>query len=371
MIPVFRPTTAEEEADAVKKVLDSKWIGLGSVTHEFELEFARYLGAQFAVGTNSGTAALHIALMIAGVKSQDEVILPALTFVSCAHAVRYCGGQPVFADVEGEALTIDVADVERKITPRTKAVMAVHFGGHPCALDELTELCKEKGLALIEDCAHASGAEYHSTKVGTFGTGCFSFHAVKNLATGDGGMVVVRDRGMMEEARKYSWLGITKTTWDRYGKADVSSSNWDYLVENIGYKYHMNDITAAIGRVQLSKLDASNRARREVAKYYSEELKDENWITLPVEKKDCKSSFHLYPIRVKERDKLITALAKAGIATSVHYRPLYHHPPYQALRTSLRITDSEWPMLISLPMYPELKEESLEKIVGVIKNFQS
>jgi len=368
VIPVFRPTAGEEEANQVRRVLLSRWIGFGSETLSFEDEFSKHIGARYACATNSGTAALHLALVAAGVKRGDEVILPALTFVSCAHVVRYCGATPVFADVDRKYLTLDPTDLAEKITDKTKAVMAVHYGGNPCDLSRLVRICKKEGIALVEDAAHAAGALYRGRSVGTFGIGCFSFHAVKNLTTGDGGMITTEDKKVHEHLRKLAWLGITKTTWNRYGKTSAKG-NWDYGVEEVGFKYHMNDIAAAIGRVQLKKLEASNRHRREIAKSYDESLSSEGWIELPEEREDCYSSYHLYPIRVPERDRLIAQLARKGIATSVHYRPLYHHGPYRRYRTKLSVTDAEWSKLISLPMYPEIEQESLREIISAIKEF--
>lgn len=353
----------------MRDVLLSRWIGLGSVTNAFEKEFCKYLGVKYGTATNSGTSALHLALAALGIGRGDEVILPALTFVSCAHVIEYCGAKPVFADVEEDNLTIDPEDVRRKLSTRTRAVMAVHYGGNPADLSGLMKICRERDIALVEDAAHACGAEFHGDKVGTLGVGCFSFHAVKNLTTGDGGMVVASSKRMNNMLRRLVWLGITRTTWDRYGRASSSKRNWDYSVKDIGFKYHMNDIMAAIGRVQLSKLDKDNDRRRQIARIYSDNLSTESWISLPHERRGCKSSFHLYPVRIRRRDKLIEHLAKKGIVTSVHYRPLYYHAPYRRYRLDLPETEKAWHELISLPMYPELTAESVEYVTKSIREF--
>lgn len=368
MIPVFRPTTGDEEASAVREVLNSRWIGLGSITRTFEDEFARYLNARNAIATNSGTAALHLSLVAAGVKSGDEVILPALNFVSAAHVIMYCGAKPVFAEIEEDNLTLDPSDVEAKTNERTKTIIAVHYGGNLCDLQALSGICRSRSAVLIEDAAHACGAEYMGEKAGTLGIGCFSFHAVKNLATGDGGMITTKDKRTAERLRRLVWLGISHTTWDRYGKPS-ERRNWDYRVDEIGFKYHMNDVVAAIGRVQLKKLDESNRRRREIAKYYSDSLSSEEWIDLPQVRKGCVSSYHLFAIRAKKRDKLVSYLAKKGIATSVHYRPLYYFKPYRRFRLALPVTERTWRRLVSLPIYPEMTLDSQDKVVSAIKEF--
>jgi len=374
MIPVFRPSVGEEELNAIREVLESRWIGLGPKTEEFERKFAEYVDAKYAVGTDSGTAALHLALIGLGIGPGDEVIVPSLTFISCAHVILYCGGRPVFVDVNEDTLTMSIQDLHRKITKRTKAIMPVHYGGHPCDMDPILDIAKEHNLIVVEDAAHACGAEYKMKKIGGLGDiTCFSFHAVKNLTTGEGGMVTTNREDISERLRKMRWLGISKGTWDRYsprqGSPLKSTPRWYYEVDDLGYKYHMSDIQAAIGIVQLRKLDRLNQKRRDIAKYYGEHLSRLEWIKTPVEKEYVKSVYHLYEIKVKNRDNFINYLAKNDITTSVHYMPIHLHPLYREYKANVPVTEKVWTRLVTLPMFPDLPSSDLEKIVTTIEKF--
>lgn len=375
LIPVFRPCVGEEELEAVKEVLESRWIGLGPKTVEFEKRFAEYIGANHAIGTSSGTAALHLALKAFGIGPGDEVLVPSLTFISCAHAVLYCNAKPVFVDVYEDTLTVDVEDVQGKITDRTKVIMPVHYGGHPCDMDPILEVAEEKAIKVIEDAAHACGAEYKGERIGSIGDAtCFSFHAVKNLTTGEGGMVTTQRSDIAEKLRKLRWLGITKGTWDRYAptqtKSLTSTPRWYYEVEGVGYKAHMNDVQAAIGIVQLGKLDKLNQRRREIAKFYDETLSELNWIGVPTVKDFAKHVYHLYVIRVEKRDEFVSHMFKNGVTTSVHYMPIHLHPFYKKFKAKVPITEVVWKELVTMPMFPDLTNADLEKIMSAVKKFE-
>ena len=268
----------QEEIDAVAEVLRSGWIGLGPKTAEFEKRFSAYIGSAYAVGLNSCTAALDLSMKLLHIGPGDEVIVPTVTFVSTAHAVAYNLGAPIFADVRPDTLEIDPEDVRRKITKRTKAIVAVHYGGRPVDMDRLKEAAG--GLPIIEDAAHAAGAVYKGKKCGALGfLSCFSFHAVKNLAMGDGGALLTDSKELMERAKRLRWLGIDKGTWDR---TELDKSYWwEYVVDEIGLKCHMNDISAAIGLVQLEKLGRTNDRRRAIARLYFDGLGDIEEMTLP------------------------------------------------------------------------------------------
>jgi perosamine synthetase len=275
VIQVFKPSMTQEEIDAVTEVLQSGWIGLGPKTAEFEEKFAEFVGTTFAVAVNSCTAALDLALKLLDVNHGHEVIVPTMTFVSTAHCVAYRLAMPIFADVDPHTLSIDLEDVRRKITSRTRAIIPVHYSGRPIDLDALKEIAG--GIPIIEDCAHATGARYKGRSVGSIGDiGCFSFHAVKNLAMGDGGALTLNDQQWMERCKRLRWLGIDKGTWDR--TAVDKSYWWQYFVDEIGLKCHLNDIAAAIGLVQLRRLQAMNARRREIARQYTEAFSQYDFI---------------------------------------------------------------------------------------------
>jgi perosamine synthetase len=296
----------------------------------------------------------------------DEVIVPTITFVSTAHAVAYNLGTPIFADVRPETLEIDPEDVERKITKRTKAIIAVHYGGRPVDMDRLKEVTGN--LPVVEDAAHAAGAVYRGKKCGSLGAlACFSFHAVKNLAMGDGGAIVTDSKELMERAKRLRWLGIDKGTWDR---TELDKSYWwEYFVDEIGLKCHMNDIAAAIGLVQLEKLDRMNERRKEIVRSYFEGLRDIEEITLPLRDDETfVSSWHLYSIQCRNRDELSVRLQGKGISTGVHYKPIHLYRCYGE-NPVLPVAEKIYPKLITLPMYPGLTDRDVDQIIEEIRKF--
>lgn len=373
MIPVFRPYANEEEKKAVERVIDSRWWGLGPETEQFEKEFTKYLGAEYGIATNSGTAALHMALWSLGLKKKEEVIVPSFTFVSSVHAVKYVGGNPIFADIDRETLTLDPEDVEAKITENTRAVVVVHYGGHSARMDEIRKIAREHNLKVIEDCAHAAGALFKGEKLGTIGDiSAFSFHAVKNIATGDGGMIVFKDKELLERMRSFRWVGITKSTWDRYAPPSgkdrgVNSSAYD--VEELGMKYHMNDIQAAIARVQLKRLDRMNKVRKELVNEYRERLEGSTDVKLLKEQPWATSSNHLFVILSKKRDIIMRHLNSAQIATSVHYIPVHKFSLYSSENgnTHLPVTEEAGNSVLTLPLFPDLKVEEVSFISNKIR----
>jgi perosamine synthetase len=369
MIQVFRPSLGDDELDALREIFETGWIGLGPKTSEFEEKFATYVGAKYGVGLSSATAALHLACLALGLGAGDEVLVPAITFVSTAHAVAYCGAAPVFVDVEPDTLNIDIEDMERRVTPRTRAVIPVHYGGHACHMDEIWDFADEHGLFVIEDAAHACGSSYKGQRVGGLersDAACFSFHAVKNLATGDGGMVTTNRVELVNALRKLRWVGIDKSTWDRTEEAEMeletgtrryANYGWYYEVHELGYKYHMNDIAAAIGLVQLGKLEPANRRRREIVDQYSRGFTGADWIDCPVEKEYASSAWHNYVIKTDYRDAINLYLKEKKIATGVHYMPVHLQPYYRKRsKVSLPVAESVWTRLLTLPLYPDLDD---------------
>ncbi len=366
MIPVFRPAYGRQEFEAVREVMKSGWVGLGPKTRQFEEEFAAYQGVKYAVALNSGTAALHLALHMAGIEGK-EVISTPITFVSTNHAILYSGGTPVFADVEPDTCNIDPDSVERLITPRTAAIVVVHYGGHAVKMDKIMRLARKHKLKVIEDCAHACGAEFKGRKLGTIGNfGCYSFHAVKNLATGEGGMIVTNSKRDYDRLMKLRWLGISKDTWARESKVKYS---WYYFVEEVGWKAHLNDIPAAIGLVQLARLDELNGKREKLALRYNDLLARLDWLETPVVQPNTQPSWHNYVIRTSHRDELNLWLAERGISTGVHYIPNTHYPMYKDCRGENKVTEEVWTKLLTLPLYPDLKRREQDQVISAIREF--
>lgn len=368
MIPVFRPSYGREELKRVKKVLSSGWIGLGPRVAEFEKAFAEYTGVRHAVAVNSCTAALHLALMVMDVRDK-EVITTPMTFVSTNHAILYNGGIPVFADIRPDTLCIDPAEVKKSITERTRAIIAVHYGGHACDMEALREARAGKEILILEDAAHACGGEYKGQKAGTLGDmACFSFHAVKNLATGDGGMITTNDDSAAERLRRLRWVGITKETWERERQEPFKYS-WYYRVEELGFKYHMNDINAALGLAQLGKLDWMNRRRREISRMYTEGLSGVRGLGLPVVKDYALSACHNYVVKTEQRDGLNEFLAQKGISTGVHYIPNNQYDMYKKYGRPTPVAEKVWKTLLTLPLFPDLKKREIRHIIDSIRAF--
>lgn len=368
MIPIFKAKMNKEEIlQNLGEIFDSGYIGLGPKTKKFEEEFAKYIGVKYAVALNSATAALHLANSVLNIKGGDQVIVPAMTFVSTALAPLYCGAKPVFADIEEETLCIDPKDIKKKITKKTKAIIAVHYGGHACQMDQIVKIAKKHNLYIIEDAAHACGAKYKDKMLGSIGKmGCFSFHAVKNLPTGDGGMIATNDKKIYQHLLRLRWVGINKDTFTRSSNKKYS---WKYSVDELGFKYHMNDITAVIGSAQLKVLNEHNLIRRKYAKMYSEILGNLKWIKIPKEKDYAFSSRHNYVIQTKKRDELNRYLASIGVSTGVHYEPINHYKVFGNIKTDLPVTEKIWKSLLTLPLYPDMTEENFKKVIEGILQF--
>jgi perosamine synthetase len=369
MIPVFRPSLGEEEWQALREPLESGWVTVGPKVKEFEERFAEYVGARHAVALNSGTAAIHQAMRGMDV-SGGEVITTSMTFVSTNHCILYEGATPVFADIEEDTLNIDANDVERLITPRTKAIVVVHYGGHACDMDRILELARPRGIKVIEDAAHACGSEYRGRKIGGISdVSCFSFHAVKNMTTGDGGMVTFNDDDLDARMRSLRWMGLSGDTWARSSGARGSNYSWYYEPVEVGFKYYMNDIAASIGLVQLRKLDAMNARRRELSRHYDRLFAGMDWVRTPVEHEYTRSSNHNYVVRVPDRDELITFLREREISASVHYVPNHLYPMYQPYSRELPVTERVWKDMLTLPLFPDMTESQVEQVVDAVRAF--
>ncbi|MDP6041903.1 MAG: DegT/DnrJ/EryC1/StrS aminotransferase family protein [Candidatus Latescibacteria bacterium] len=368
MIPIFRPWFDEEEVDAVREVLMSGWVGPGKKVEELETQFANYVGAEHAISLNSCSAALLLALKVLGVEG-GEVITTSLTFVSTNHAILQNGATPVFCDIDPETLNIDPEAIAENITPKTRAIMVVHFAGHPCDMDAILTIANQHGIPVVEDAAHASGARYKDRMIGGVGTiTCFSFDARKNLSTCDGGMLTTNDADLAERARQLRWMGISRGTWDRFRKNGVER-RWEYEVGELGYKCYMNDLNAAIGLVQLSKLESANGQRREIFMQYAHAFDPLDWFQAPVERANVSSAMHAYVARVPDRDGLIDYLGQRDIDAGVHYKPCHLFEVYKPYHKVLPVTDAVWPSLVTLPLFPSMTERELGQVVEAVSNF--
>jgi len=364
-IALFRPAISEDAIAAAAEVLRSGWLGLGPRTAEFEQAFAAYVGNRHCVGLNSATAALHLAVRLLDLPEGAEVITTPLTFVSTNHAILYERCTPIFADVEPDTGNLDVSSVAARIGPRTRAIMAVHFGGYPCDLDALYALARGHGLSVIEDCAHACGAVYRGRRVGGHGDlHAFSFHAVKNLAMGEGGALVVRGEAHAARLRRLRWLGIDKDTFQR---TQGEQYRWDYDVPEVGFKYHMSDLQAAIGLVQLRRLDAENARRAEIVARYRRGLVEVAGVRLLRRDPDRSSSDHLCCILAENRDGLIAKLGSRGIETGVHYRRNDVYPMYRR-DDSLVHAERFWRAAMSLPLHLHLTDEDVDRVIDGIRS---
>jgi perosamine synthetase len=368
-IPVFKPAFGDEELEQVRDSLQSGWVGLGPKVAEFERRFTEFIGVPFGIAVDSGTSALMLAMKLADVKGR-EVITTPMTFVSTNHAILYEGGIPVFCDIERDTLNIDASKIEALVTPKTKAIMTVHYGGHACDMDRIMAIAKRHQLLVIEDCAHGTGGLHRGVRLGSIGDyACFSFHAVKNLATGEGGLITTRSPQDAERLRRLRWMGISKSTWDR---SDPSSQrySWYYDVSELGFKCHMNDIAAGIGLAQLAKLERNNGRRFEIVGRYNDAFKELAWLQTPIARDYASSACHNYVIRTPHRDALHVYLAGQGISTSVHYIPNTHYEMYKGYRGAVPVCDAVWSELLTMPLFPDLSESDLQRIIESVRAFQ-
>ncbi len=390
-LPFAPPFLRDEEVEAVTEVLRSGWLSRGPRTQEFERAFAEHVGSPAALGLNSCTAGLHLSLVVLGIGPGDEVICPTMTFAATVNVVEHVGATPVLVDVCPDTLCIDPEAVEAAITPRTRAVMVVHYGGHPADMGALQDIGRRHGVQIVEDAAHAFPAKVGGEMVGASGRPTsFSFYATKNLTTGEGGMLT-GDAETIERARALSLHGIVGDAWDRHS----DNGRWSYRVAAPGFKYNMTDVQAALGLVQLGRLDEMQRRRREVARFYREHLGDEPAVLLPVEKEGVESSWHLFPIRLTDvarercppppdahrtpdlgpmgavRDRFIDELRRRNIGTSVHYIPVHLHPYYReryALEPGMfPVAQDAFQRLVSLPIHPGLTDEDLHDVVEAVR----
>jgi len=373
-LPFHRPSIGEEEIEAVTAVLRSGWLTTGAEAHAFEEEFARAVSAPHALALNSCTAALHLALEASGIRAGDEVLVPTMTFAATAEVVCCLNAKPVLVDCCSDTLNIDPAAAAAAVGPRTRAMIPVHYAGQPADLDALAMLARQRGLALIEDAAHAFPAAWRGRPIGSHGNlTCFSFYATKNISTGEGGMVTGFDEEAMRRMRRMSLHGISHDAWKRY----TAEGSWFYEIEDAGYKYNLTDIAAALGRVQLRRATAMRARRRMLADSYAAALSDLEAVEIPRAQPDSEHAWHLYPIRLRleqlrlDRAAFIAELRALNIGASVHFIPLHLHPFYrrQGWRPEqFPVASREFARLISLPLYSEMTDQDLERVAHAVRD---
>lgn len=371
-IPYALPLIEDDEIKAVVDTLHSNWLSKGPKTVEFEKQFKEYVDAPHALGLNSCTAGLHIAQLAAGIGPGDEVITTPYTFVASANTIIHTGATPVFVDIDPVTFNIDPKKIEEKITPKTKAIIPVHFAGYPCDMDPIMEIARKHNLIVIEDAAHAVYTKYKGKMIGNIGDfTCFSFYATKNLVTGEGGMVTTQNEEWADKMRVMSLHGMSKNAWNRYG----DKGTWYYEVEYPGYKYNMTDMMAALGLVQLGKLENMQKRREEIARKYNEAFsKVEGFIT-PYESEENVHAWHLYVLRLKEnhftvdRAEFIELLKEKGVGTSVHFIPVPMQPYYK--RLGYDVNDypnalAAYNGAISLPLYPKMTDDQVDRVIEAV-----
>ena len=368
-IPLSDIEFGAEETSSVEEVLKSRWLTMGRVTQEFESAFAAYSEAKHALAVTNATAALHMACMAIGLKPGDEVIVPSLTFVASANSIRYTGATPVFADITSETdLNISVDAIESSITKRTRAIMLVHFGGYACDMPRILELARKHNLKVIEDAAHASGSWLDDRHLGTWGDiGCFSFFSNKNMTTGEGGMVVTNDDVLFEKLRLLRSHGMTTLTWDRH-----KGHAWSYDVVELGYNYRIDEIRAALGLVQLNKLERNNNRRRHLTQIYQDALHElAPQITIPFLHHRGISAAHIMPILLPtevHRVHFMENMKVQGIQTSIHYPPIHSFTAYngEAVKPNLPKTEDVAAREVTLPLYPGMSDDDVISVVGAL-----
>lgn len=377
MIPYGRQSVDEEDIRAVVEVLRSDWLTTGPKVEEFEEAFARFVGAGGAVAVSSGTAALHAAMYAIGVGPGDEVVVPAMTFAATANSVVYQGGTPVFADVSPETLLIDPARIEGLVTPRTKAIVAVDYAGQPCDYDSLREIAGRHGLSLVADACHSLGGAYKGRAVGTLtDLNCFSFHPVKHVTTGEGGMISTHDPELARRMRAFRNHGITA---DHRRREEQGS--WFYEMVDLGYNYRITDFQCALGMSQLGRLPAWLARRKEIARRYDEALKGLAGASPLRVRKEVSHAYHLYVVRLHlsklgiTRAEAFSALRERGVGVNVHYIPVHLHPFYRRRFGTgpglCPVAEAAYEEILSLPIFPAMTEDDVEAVIDAMSHIFS
>ena len=397
MLPYGKQFIDDSDISAVCEVLRSDWITQGPLVERFEFALAEFCHARYAVVVSSGTAALHLACIVAGIQSGDEVITSPITFVASANAAAFCGGRPVFADINSDTCNIDVCEIDKKIGSKTRAVIPVHFAGLPCEMEEIFALSRKNGLVVIEDACHALGAEYKMKtskndishrdaerddwiKVGSCSHSdmtVFSFHPVKHITTGEGGAILTNNRGYYERLLRLRSHGITKDSSHFVGTNSGSRGTWYYEMQELGYNYRITDIQCALGLSQLGKLERFVEKRRAIANRYNQAFARIPQVQLPYESRSSRGAYHLYVLRIdfeklgKNRAEIMDELRKRGVGTQVHYIPVHMQPYYRRVYSykegDFPVAESYYHKALSLPLYPAMTSEDTDSVIDSVK----
>jgi len=373
--PAYEPWISDEDKKIVKKTLTQSMLTLGPQLEKFENDFCKYSKAKYAVAVSNCTAALHLSLMALGIKKDDEVIIPDLTFVADANAILACNAKPVIADINKENFFLSISNIKKNITKKTKAIIPVHIYGQVCNIEEILDVAKDNNLKVIEDCAHAVGTFHKSKHVGTLGnTGCFSFYPTKNITTAEGGMVITNSEKIAEKVRHLRNHGMTKSLKSRYS----SEYPWIFDIKQPGYNYRLDEIRAALGITQLKRIKKINELRKKASSYYNKNLQNIPGIILPDMVNDKTHSYHLYTIRVTKlyklsRNQLFKKLKDNGIRTTVYWMPIHKYTAYRKFVKTSNIlnTTKIYDEILALPLFPNISKKHQDVVIKVIKSVKN
>ena len=373
--PAYEPWISDEDKKIVKKTLTQSMLTLGPQLEKFENDFCKYSKAKYAVAVSNCTAALHLSLMALGIKKDDEVIIPDLTFVADANAILACNAKPVIVDINKENFFLSISNIKKNITKKTKAIIPVHIYGQVCNIEEILDVAKDNNLKVIEDCAHAVGTFHKSKHVGTLGnTGCFSFYPTKNITTAEGGMVITNSEKIAEKVRQLRNHGMTKSLKSRYS----SEYPWIFDIKQQGYNYRLDEIRAALGISQLKRIKKINGLRKKASSYYNKNLQNIPGIILPDMVNDKTHSYHLYTIRVTKpfklsRNQLFKKLKDNGIRTTVYWMPIHEYTAFRkfAKKSNIINTTKIYDEILSLPLFPNISKRHQDAVINCIKSLKN
>ena len=373
--PAYEPWISNEDKKIVNKTLSQSMLTLGPQLEKFESDFSKYSNAKYAIAVSNCTAALHLSLMALGIKKNDEVLIPDLTFVADANAILACNARPVIADINKENFFLSISNIKKNITKKTKAIIPVHIYGQVCNIEEILDVAKDNNLKVVEDCAHAVGTFHKSKHVGTLGsTGCFSFYPTKNITTAEGGMVITNSKQIAEKVRQLRSHGMTKSLKNRYS----SEYPWIFDIIEPGYNYRLDEIRAALGITQLKRIKKINELRKKASSHYHKNLQNIPGIILPEMVNDKSHSYHLYTIRIKSpyklsRNQLFKKLKDNGIRTTVYWMPIHKYTAYRKFVKTSNIlnTIKIYDEILALPLFPNISKKHQDAVIKVIKSVKN